>query len=968
MPYKVTHKSAHKVTHIKSRLRHTLLLLVTLFLSTSIFAQNGKITGVVVDAETGETLIGANVVIEGTLKGTQTDLDGKYTINNVEPGTYNIVVSYISFTKQTITGVEVEPGETVKLDVQLQPETELLEEVVVTATAVLNNEAGLLAQRQKSIAFSDAISSESITKTGSSDAAAALTKVVGASVVGGKFVFIRGLGDRYSSTHLNGAVLPSADPDRNAFQLDLIPSNVIENIVTLKSFTVDKPGDFSGGLVNVTTKDFPDDLLFNISSSVGFNTRVTFQDGLQGSKTSTDLLGYQNGDRDVPSGLNGINEIPEYGDSFLAFLPEQVTNSQVLDQASKAFNNEVVPTDFTIPFNTGFNVSLGNQFDLIGKNFGYIIGFSHNTNISSYRNGENGQYQLVGEIEDGTLLNTLNLYEDDRTQQNVDLGGLASLSFKLNDNNKFTTSWIRTQSGTLEGRRLNGFREEPSQGGFDNYNSTVILYTERLLSSVQFRGKHVIPMINNATIDWQYSGSRNELGQPDARFFEYGVRTEEDTYSITRAVFQRPSRFYRDLTEDNTNYFADLTIPVNISTGTLNIKTGAYYLEGSRDFNERRFAYEQDPSFSFNNFKEDFTGFFSAVGINEDRSNATFIAYDNYIQDRTNIRNSYIGNREISAAYLSTEVPLGDLKIIAGLRYETTDIEVISDDTTSQQGDIDVEDFLPSVSAIYSVNDNMNLRFSYTNTLARPNYREIAPFTAFDAFGGLVNIGNPDLTRTLITNYDLRWEWFTNVGEIIAVSGFYKQLENPIERVFLIDRVRTRSWQNVPEAEVYGLEFEIRKNLGFITPALEKFSAATNVTLVQSIVDVPEEELEFGLNSDPNFDDTRSLFGQSPFIFNFDLSYFDEKSDLTINLNSNVFGPRLSDVTLGANPDVFDRSYLRTDMIINKNFGSNFSARLSLRNLFDPEIKTSSELNGNEYIYTSFRQGRSISLSISYKL
>lgn len=952
-----------KTTH----LYRVLTIVFLSLLSTQILAQTGKISGVVVDAENGETLIGVNVFIEGTTIGDQTDLDGRYDINNISPGTYTIIASYISYARQRITDVVVKAGETVKLNFSLQSDTKVLGEIVVTAEAVLDNEAGLLSQRQKSVAFSDAISAESISRSGSGDAAGALTKVVGASVVGGKFVYVRGLGDRYSSTHLNGAELPSADPDNNAFQLDLIPSNVIENIVTLKSFTVNKPGNFSGGLVNVTTKDFPDRLLFNFSTSVGINTRTTFTDGLQGDRTSTDLLGYNDGDRDIPNAINNIDQIPEFADSFLAFLDEQVANSQTLDAASRAFNSQVAPNRFTIPFNTGLSVSVGNQFKLFSKELGYIVGFSHNRNTSAYNDGRNGFYQLVGQLDNQTVLNRLNDYSDTRTQENVDLGGLASLSLKLNENNKITGSWIRTQSGTLEGRALSGFREEPFQGGFDNYNSTVILYTERELSSFQLRGKHVFSSLNNFSVEWQGSSSRNVLGQPDARFFEYGIRTETDVFSVTRAVFQRPSRFFRTLEEDNQNAFVDLTLPIDISTGVLKLQAGGYYLDGSRDFDERRFAYEQDQA-DLNDFGNDFEGFFSAVGINQTLSNATFIRYDNYIQERTNPRNSYDGSREITAGYFSAEVPIGDLKIIAGARYETTLIEVASADTTADTGEIDVDDILPSVSAIYSLNDKMNIRASYSNTLARPNYREIAPFTAFDAFGGFINIGNQNLNRTLITNYDLRFEWFTNVGEIIAVSGFYKQLEDPIERVFLIDRARTRSWQNVDNAEVMGLEVEVRKNLGFLTPTFENVSMATNLTLVHSSVDVPEAELVNARISDPDFKDTRSLYGQSPFIVNFDLSYFNPKNDFTVDLNSNIFGKRLSDVTLGANPDVFERSYLSTNLVVNKNFRSNISAKLSVRNVFDPTIKTSSRLNGTEYIYSSFKQGRNISLSISYKL
>ncbi len=956
--------------------RFGLSFVIALFFTINLLAQSqGRITGTVVDGETGETLIGVNVVIEGSIQGTATDIDGRYTIRNIEPGTYTVVVSYLSFTTQKITGVVIDAGETVTLDVALQPETELLEEIVVTADLVLNNEAGLLRQRQKSIAFSDAISAESISKTGAGDAAGALKKVVGASVVGGKYVYVRGLGDRYSTAHLNGAELPSADPDNNAFQLDLIPSNVIESIVTLKTFTPDKPGNFSGGLVDITTKDFPERVLFNISSSVGYNTNITFEDGLGSLRSDTDLFGYDNGLRDLPSYVESIlGSTPEYADALLQAREGDAERADTLNQLSNSFSNEMVPRTVTIPLNTGLSVSLGNQVLVGEKEIGYILGFSHNRSYSSYSDGNNGYYQLIGDLSENTELVANTNLNDFRTTENVDLGGLASLSFKANQNNKFSFSWLRTQSGSNEGRALNGFKEENFDGGFDNYNSNVISYTERKLSSVQLAGKHVFTSFNNMSFDWSGTFSNNELNQPDTRFFEYGIDTINEVYSISRSFSSRPQRFFREMEESNNNFVANISLPAELKSGGSAIfKVGGNILMGEREFRELRFAYEQD-QVSLNDFQDDFGGFFSYTGLDQDltANNTVFFYYGNYIIDRTNPDNDYDGEREINAGYFMAEIPFGNFRFIGGARLETTYLKVESTNPelpdSLRIGEIDREDLLPAVSLIYSISDNQNLRIAYTNTLARPSYREIAPFTSFDAYGGVVNRGNINLDRTLIYNYDFRYEWFLGIGELVAVSTFYKRLDQPIERVFETTRVRTRTWQNVEEATVYGVELEVRKNLGFLTSAFENLSLASNLTFVQSSVDVPEEELFVALQSDPNFDDTRPLYGQSPYIFNIDLSYLNPKYNFTVDFNTNYFGDRLSDVTLGANPDVFERGYVTSDLIIDKEFESNVSIKFSFRNIFDPTIKQSSELNGEEYLFQAYKRGRSISLSVSYKL
>lgn len=323
------------------------IFFVTLVLASligqSAQAQNttGSISGTVVDSESGETLIGVNVVLEGTLKGTATDIDGKYTLKAVEPGTYTLVISYISFTTQRITGVEINAGESVQMDIILNPETEFLDEIVVTAEVVLDNEAGLLKQRQKSISFSDAISAESIARSGAGDAAGAMKKVVGASVIGGKYVYVRGLGDRYSSSHLNGVELPSADPDKKSFQFDIFPSSLLENIITIKTFTPDKPGNFSGGLVDVYTKDFPEKRTFSASFSGGYNTLASGQDGYLSTAGSTDYLAKDDGTRAVPQPILDYLSDPEFelpSSNSARFYTE---DAYLLDDFSSHFNNEL---------------------------------------------------------------------------------------------------------------------------------------------------------------------------------------------------------------------------------------------------------------------------------------------------------------------------------------------------------------------------------------------------------------------------------------------------------------------------------------------------------------------------------------------------------------------------------------------------------------------------------------------------
>ena len=949
-----------------------LALVATLLLTANLYAQTGQITGTVVDAESGETLIGVSVIIDGTIKGSATDIDGNYTIRNVDPGTYTLKVSYLSFSTQLITGVVVEAGETLRLDVAMQPETEMLEEIVVTAEVVLNNEAGLLRQRQKSIAFSDAISSESISRSGAGDAAGAMKKVVGASVVDGKYVYIRGLGDRYSSTHLNGSELPSADPNKKSFQLDLFPSNLLENIVTLKTFTPDKPGNFSGGLVDVTTKDFPEQLSFKVSSSFSYNTESNMQDILLGEYSDSDWRAKDDGLREIPDVFNDPDlEIPS--DNAASRDP---VLAQELDDLSKSFSQEMTPSDVYVPINQSYSVSLGNQFQLFGRDLGYTASLTYGQSYSAYSDGITGRYELIGDFEGTDNLTAERDFTDIKGSRNADIGALFTLSYRISPNHKISSTYLRTKSGSQEGRYIEGSWIDIQSTA--TYQTRNLLYAERALSSLQFAGKHYFENLLHTEIDWKVSTAVNTQDEPDLRYFssQYSLRERNgvvDTlYSNPNSLYNNPSRYFRNLEENNLNLMLDIETPFTSFNGsTGKIKLGGNTVQVERTFNDRRFEYnDEEASFSYDDYNGDPVLFFSdGVGIIDTTNSGRFI-FGNFVTDVSAQKNNYTGDKYVNAAYAMIEMPITDkLKFIGGARIEDAQMELVSADTAEPVGKLNNTDILPSANFVYSLSDNMNVRAAYSHTLARPTFRELAPYSSFEFVGDFVFSGNAELKRTLIKNYDLRLELFPTPGEVLAISGFYKQFENPIERVIRTDiGNKSISVQNVPEATVYGLELELRKNLVTFADFLKHFGVASNLSLVQSVVEIPEAEMIVIRAADPNADDTRTLQGQSPYLFNFDISYDNIDIGLISTLNFNKFGDRLSTVTEGAAPDVFERSYNTLDWLIAKSFGKNFEIKFSVKNIMDEKVKFSQEYKGIDYVYQSYSRGRTFSLGLSYKI
>ena len=956
-----------------------LFLVIALLFTSQIFAQEGRIVGTIVDAETGETLIGVNVVIDGTIQGTATDIDGNYTIRRVAAGTYDIKVSYLSYSTQTITGVVVEEGEVVRLDVAMQPESEFLDEIVVTADAVLNNEAGLLRQRQKSVAFSDAISSESISRSGAGDAAGALKKVVGASVVGGKYVYIRGLGDRYTSSHLNGLELPSADPNKKAFQLDIFPSSLLENITTLKTFTPDKPGNFSGGLVDVNTKDFPSEMMFQISASTTFLTGTTFEDILQGESTSTDWLGFGDGTRDldqfVIDFLNDPNfeNIPDARDAR-----NNPTLADTLDRLSKAFNGNFEPVEKQAFLNQGYGITFGNNTELFGNELGYIASLTYGNSFSAYQNGINAGYALNSTIEAAQGLDSIYVYDDRRGTRAVDIGGLVNIAYKLSPLHRVRATLIVTQNGAQTGRYLSGFDDELSTNEGAAAINRVVDYVERSLVSTQFGGKHSFPALANSIVEWKAAYSVNTQTEPDRRLaitetFDRVINGQDTTFYNFPGGLPYPTRFYRDLSEESYNGSLDITIPFTSFGGTSgNFKFGGYLNRADRVFREDAFDFQseisnllRDPSVQGN-----LDAYFEYSGIVNVRDNGR-IDFGVVPLEISDNRNNYDGTRDITAFYGMVELPISSkLKLITGVRMEQAEITLVTQDTSLATGNLDDTDYLPSVSLVYSLKDDMNLRGAVTRTLARPNFRELAPYVTVNFSGGFQELGNLELQRTLITNYDLRWEWFMSPGEVLAISGFYKEFDKPIETVIDLNSGDgdAITYNNVPSGEVFGLELEVKKNLAFLNYSLRNFGVSTNLSLITSKVDIPTEEYELIVDRDPNAERTRPLFGQSDYIINFDISYENPEIGYSASLNYNTFGDRLAAVSYGVTPNIFERSFSSLDFLSSKSFGDHFEMSFSIQNILDPDIVESHEFKGQDFITSSFKRGRAIKFGVKYKI
>ncbi len=939
------------------------IILINVFFYQTLFADDmGKIAGTVVDASTGEPMVGANIYLKNSTLGAAADMNGTYVISNIPPATYIVVVSVIGYTEIHIKSVIVKTGQTTKIDVALKPEILTTEVVQVEAKALHNTEASLLKDRQNSAALSDAISAEAIAEAGSDNAADALKQVTGASVVDGKYIYVRGLGDRYTSTMLNGAEMPSTNPYKKTASIDLIPSNLVDNIVTIKSFTPDKPGDFAGGSVDIRTKDFPDRFQVNATLSSSFNTQTTLkQNGSLGFNAgNTDWLGLNDGTLDLPSLLSDKNvKIPNIGEAN-----NDPAMAKQLIAMTNSFNKQLGPVNLSAPVNRSLSISTGNQILLFNRPLGYLASFSYNRGFSGYNNGifrrwVQGSRQVMANVYD---------LKEQKTSQDVLWGSLFKLAYKISPDHIISVNGIYNKSSEITARNLTGsYPYDMDESRI--FQASVLNFSERTLINGQLKGEHYLPVLFDTRFDWMLSVGKTTEAQPDQRYFNSFYDTKNNAYGIKDNT--PPSRYFRNLNEDKNQFTLNFKTPFSQWDNLKGyVKFGGLYIKKHRNYSERLFQLVDNQGFSYNGDPNSLLND-SNVGI-VDTTITTIrgVDYKSYkwgvvVQENKLPGNNYNADQEISASYLMFELPiLRSLRMIGGARYESTNMGLVTSDSTLGVGRIKARDLLPSLNFVYNIVPDMNLRFSYSKTLARPTFREIGQFATFDFMGGDVFVGNPNLKQSRIDNYDLRWEWFSRPGEIYAISAFSKTFKNPIERVF--NSFEENTWKNVDFARAYGLELEVRKRLDVLQSSLNNFTLGANLSLIRSQVQISADELRFIHNLRPEASSTRPFQGQSPYLVNFNLSYDNPELGLKSSLYYNVFGTRLSKVSYGGTPDVYEGPSGLLNISLNYKIWEHTSFKLSGKNLLNPEYEKFQEFKGQKYIYSRYKHGRSFSIGVSY--
>ncbi|MEM8999340.1 MAG: carboxypeptidase-like regulatory domain-containing protein [Bacteroidota bacterium] len=937
-----------------------LFLLGNLYMAT---AQTGFVIGTVNDAEFNDVLPFANILVKGTTTGTTSDFDGKYTLE-LDEGTYTISFSYLGYQTKEITDVIITAGTEVIVDVTLGAAANQLEEVVVTTTVTKNTEASVLGLQKKSVALVDGLSLQSIKRVGASNIASAVRNVPGVSVQSGKFVFVRGLGDRYTKTTLNGLEVPGLDPDRNTLQLDIFPTNLLDNLIVVKSFTADQSADFTGGIVDIVTKDFPTKEEFGVSIGASYNPDFHFNDNYETFDSGARFFGFRRDENNVP-------------------ITEDITslnvaqNAAELRELTQRFDPQMAAEQSTSSFDSNFGINWGNQYSLNEDSswrLGFLTALSYRNESEFFENYIDGQI-FRRDFSDNTILEL----QEDRTNQgrlstnNTLLTGLAGVTLK-GERSKFKLNFLHIQNGETS----TVFQTQ--RNSIINSNlleRTALLYTERSITNLGLNGVHSLGENALWTIDWKGAVTWARVYDQDFRVSPFRIDEDSGVRTISPSEAGDPIRLWRDLEEVNYVGKVDLSKKHKLFSYDAKLKFGASYVFKNREFDIAQFALpNQDFGIEFSlRFEGDPDQILADENIlTLDPLQGTFVRED------SGASTFFDSDIDIVGFYISEEFKISKrFNAILGVRAEQFKLAYTG--TSQTQGTFDDEevldefDIFPTANLIYELDEegNKKIRGSYGRTTARPSFKEASIAQIFDPISGFFFLGNLDIQPTYIDNFDLRFEKYGEGTDFFALSGFYKSFQDPIELTFIPGANDQITPQNLGDATVYGAEIELRKDLAFL--GLNNFFFNGNYSLIESNQELSEAErilrsTETNLREGENPMTERQLQGQSPFILNLGLGYNNRDTGWEGGLFYNVQGATLEIVSDGNIGDVYTRPFNDLKFNLSKTFGQNKQNKITFRvtNLLDDERLSEFESFGSSRKTYSLREpGQSFSLSYSTK-
>ncbi len=868
-------------------------------------ARTGRIVGRIVDANTGAGIADVGIQIVGTTSGTISGVDGRFTLPAVGAGPVSILARRIGYQAKTVTGIVVPAGGSVEQSVALGTAAVQLAAVTATASAERGTVSAALDQQRTATGIVNSITAEQIAKSPDRDAAQAVQRVSGVTVTDGRYVLVRGLGERYTTTSLNGARVPSPEPERKVVPLDLFPSALLQSVTTSKTFTPDQPGDFTGASVDITTREFPARRLMTLSLASGYNSAVTGKTVLTGSRLGTEWLGFAGAGRDKPA----------LGDAPVRAL--SAADSRLF---TGSLRNNWTPFASQGRPNSGVGASLGGQNAVFGQTIGYVASLSYAYN-QERRRDELRQLVVGGGSAETRAFNT---FRGETGRENVLWGGIANFSTLIGSRTRLAFNNLYNRSSDNEAHLDSGFDEGLSPDPTARVSSvrrSWLDFVERTVRSTQLRGEHTLGSRQN--LDWTVTSSGVTRDQPD-RTDVFTRRDDLASPSILPLGEPRAARrLFAALTENVLAPTANYRVSFGSESAPWLLKLGASHRDTRREASAEPF-YFTSPTVTERELQQTPEALFP-----------TLVAQSRVIVDRDPASGAYDATDRVTGGYAMAEVPLGTrLRVIGGARVERWQLDLATRQTVGERFDSTYRttDLLPSLALNVTLSDRQNVRLSASRTLSRPEYRELSPLQERGPIGDLDFIGNPALQRALIVNADARWEFYPNPGELFSVAAFAKRFDSPIERV----QVSTNggniySFVNAERANNYGVELEARKNFGAFAEALRPFSGFTNVTLMRSEITPGNGDISALTSAD------RPMVGQAPYVLNAGLSWANASGRASATALYNIVGRAITTTGTKPTPDTYREARNSLDLSVQLPLVGDLSTKLNARNLLDDD-------------------------------
>jgi hypothetical protein len=972
-----------------------LFTFLTTLYTAAAMALGGTISGKIVDAKSGETLIGAAALIEGTTIGAVTDLDGNFVISNVEPGTYNVVFKYVGYQPKQLKAVKVEAGKVITLNTLMSEENTTLNEVQVVAQARRETQGAIYIMQKNSTVIQSGISSEDIKRSPDRSSSEVIRRVSGATIQDGKFAVIRGLSDRYNMAMLNKAILPSTEPDRKAFAFDIFPSNVLDNIIIMKTAQPDLPSEWAGGLIQLNTRDIPEKTFFNINVSQNFTEQTTFKSYQSYEGSKTDFLGFDNSQRKLPKDFPSIIELKE----LQSDAPyNEASGKKLLELSRQTANSDWGTKTKKMAYpGQSYQLSAGFAKRKNDNQFGGIFALTHSNTLKYTEMTRNRK-----DVDNSPYLN----YSDKRYNNSVGIALLANLATIIKTNHKI--SWkniytINSDDNTTERKGTNYF----SNVDVKRYNLEFV--SSRVLNT-NLSGEHVFKA-NATELRWKWNGGAVfiDRDQPKTLRYSYDRYHNESDQTDTipyRAQIQNigsepnfGSMFHSYLKEKVYSAGTDLGVPFKVGKSKQLVRVGGMYQYRKRDFVARNLFMYTGTTLSDSFLTQGASDIYNRANV---ENGNLFLGQLSFPEDQ------YKASSGTYAAYAMMENNFSDItKIVWGFRFEYFNQQLTAPTALKEIFEIDGEGnvkmkvkqidstyrksyysgyysqdsagntktrfpLLPSINIMQKISDNMNLRFSYSQTISRPEFREVSPFRYYDFARDVELQGNVNLKQTFIHNADIRYEFFLGQGQAISASLFMKHFTNTIEQTSVAaGGLQIFRYNNAGSAILGGAEFEVRKSLDFVSKKHGKdFTFTANVAYVYSQVDLRN------VKSTSVDEVLRPMQGQSPYIVNLGLSYLHPTVGTGVNVLYNQIGERLYAVGEVGNPSWYEHWRPLLDLQISQRVFKKGMVRFTMSDIIaKPTIFYQNDVPGNkgrsydkdrDYVVRSEKNYRSYTLQFSY--